>query len=162
MTGISLSPKATCNFVFLLKCGAQNQSNFSQNGLIMHWSDKLLLCSTDYISVNASLFYLFLPTHITIDDTQVQGCYQLKLIPSQLFFTPSFFHPFLPPFFHPSFLSSPVLEQCPSAVSFFKCVLSIWSCYSYSGHWGFISEYVLGPAHRRLPICQWRGQRGNS
>lgn len=71
----------------------------------MHWSDKLLLCSTDYISVNASLFYLFLPTHITIDDTQVQGCYQLKLIPSQLFFTPSFFHPFLPPFFHPSFFS---------------------------------------------------------
>ena len=104
----------------------------------MHWNSKLLLRSMDYTSVDASLF-CFSP-HISLLITP-----QSRATINQIH---SFTTLFYPPFFHLSFLSPPTSQQCLSAVSLFKCV-----CSSYCGHWGFISEYVPGPAHRTLLIC---------
>lgn len=151
------SPPSWSSFVLLLKYGSRSQSNFSHNGLIsMHLSSKPLLCSSNNPSVNVSHFVcLFLPTHVTIDHTIVQGYYQLNS------FLHNFFLP-LPSSLPPSFLSSSSSEPCISAVSLFKRVLSTCVCQSCSRNWRFINEYHLGPAHRRLPICQQRGWEGNS
>lgn len=116
----------------LLKCDAQSQSTFSQNGLLsMHWSPSPSFVLNTFLLMHP---YFVSPAHFTIGHTRVQGNYRLRLIPSQLFPTPSFLPPLLPSFF-------PFVSQFRTIHFFSQCVLKTCVCQSCSWYGRFRNVY---------------------
>lgn len=132
VTGISLSPKATC-LTFVLEIILLRMHPYAVvlfACLSQHMSPLMTPESRATINTNSFLYSPFLALSSSLS-------------------------PCLPPSFH----SSPSSEQSIAAVTLFKCVLCTGVCQSCAGHWGFAGKHGLGPA---LGGFQWGAQRGNS